>query len=98
MDLSNNDNYLILQGCGGNLQEWVDGFTKLLRDEGIVNDSFSFDKVFSFKKDRIINLIFSLKGNINIEKLAIYRLKIRDVFGAMWLSDYCDIYLDKISI
>lgn len=27
---------------------------------------------------------------INMEKLAIFRLKIRYSFGAMWLSDYID--------
>lgn len=27
---------LILQGCGGDLQEWVDGINQFLTDEGIL--------------------------------------------------------------
>ena len=97
-----NDNYeyLILQGCGGNLNNWVDGFTKMLKDEGIVSDSFSFDKVYSFENDNLINLAFSLNNKeIDIGKLAIFRLKIRDILGAMWLSDYIDNdYIKDINI
>ena len=27
---------LILQGCGGEVQEWVDGINKMLTDKGIL--------------------------------------------------------------
>ena len=42
---------LILQGCGGDLSEWVEGFSKMLKDEGIAKDSFSFDEVYSFQNE-----------------------------------------------
>lgn len=97
-----NDNYecLVLQGCGGDLTYWVDGFTDLLKDEGIVSDSFSFNKVYVFKNNNLTNLIFVLDSkDIDMSKLAIFRLKIRYNFGAMWLSDYVDNgYIKDINI
>lgn len=97
-----NDNYecLVLQGCGGDLTDWVIGFTDLLKDEGIVSDSFSFNKIYFFKNHDLTNLVFTLDDkDINMSKLAMFRLKIRDVFGAMWLSDYIDNgYIKNINI
>lgn len=97
-----NDNYecLVLQGCGGDLTDWVIGFTDLLKDEGIVNDSFSFNKIYFFENHDLTNLVFTLDDkDINMSKLAMFRLKIRDVFGAMWLSDYIDNgYIKNINI
>ena len=29
---------LVLQGCGGDPQEWLDGINELLTDEGILKD------------------------------------------------------------
>lgn len=31
-----NQEGLILQGCGGDLQEWVDGINEILTEEGIL--------------------------------------------------------------
>ncbi len=97
-----NDNYecLVLQGCGGDLTDWVIGFTDLLKDEGIVSDSFSFNKIYFFENHDLTNLVFTLDDkDINMSKLAMFRLKIRDVFGAMWLSDYIDNgYIKNINI
>lgn len=93
-----NNDYLVIQGCGGDLNEWVDGITELFKDEGIVNDSFSFDEVYTFQNGDLTNMIFSL-NDVDISKLAIVRLNMRDVFGAMWLSDYIDNgYLMDINI
>lgn len=97
-----NDNYeyLVLQGCGGDLVDWIFGFTDILKDEGIVNDSFSFDKVYFFENGDITNLAFPLDSkDIDMGKLAMFRLKIRNDFGAMWLSDYIDNgYIKDINI
>ena len=93
---NNNYEHLIFQGCGGDLDDWVDGITNMLKEEGIVSDNFSFDKVYSFKNGDLTNLAFALNsGDISIGKLSIFRLKIRQDFGAMWLSDYCDNYLSE---
>ena len=88
-----------MQGCCGDLNEWVEGFTGMLKDEGIVKDSFSFNKVYSFQNENLTNLAFKLDGDIDMGKLAIFRLKIRQDFGAMWLSDYIDNgYINNIEI
>lgn len=57
----------------------------------INNDSFSFDEVYSFQNGNLTNLAFALNSkDIDMGKLAIIRLKMREAFGAMWLSDYID--------
>ena len=92
-----NYDFLVLQGCGGNLDEWVDGITNMLKDNRIVPDSFSFDEIYSFEKEGATNLAFALNNkNIDMGKLAMFRLSIRNDFGAMWLSDYIDNYLNDI--
>lgn len=35
---------LILQGCGGDLQEWVDGINEMLTEEGILRDGSKFSE------------------------------------------------------
>ncbi len=88
---NNNCEYLVLQGCGGDLVDWISGITDILKDEGIVSDSFSFDKIYFFENGDLTNLAFPLDSkDINMGKLAMFRLKIRNDFGAMWLSDYID--------
>ena len=64
------------------------GISEILIENEVANADFKFNKVYTFKNDGLINLIFPL-DNLNIGKLAILRLKMRD-FGAMWLSDYVD--------
>lgn len=92
--------FLVLQGCGGDLKEWVDGITKLFQDEKIIPLSFLFDEVYTFENGNLINLAFALKDkNINMGKLAMLRLKMRESFGAIWLSDYIDNgYIKDIKI
>ena len=91
-ELNNKDyDYLVFQGCGGDLDEWETGIADLLKDNDIVPADFQFKEVYSFENGDLINLAFALNDkNINMGKLALFRLEIRDVFGAMWLSDYID--------
>lgn len=97
---NNNYEYLVLQGCGGDLNEWVDGITNMLKENDIVPDTFSFEEVYSFENNNLTNMAFALNNkDINIGKLAMFRLKIRENFGAMWLSDYIDNgYIKDINI
>ena len=64
------------------------GISEILIENEVATKDFKFNKVYTFKNDGLINLIFPL-DNLNIGKLAVLRLKMRD-FGAMWLSDYVD--------
>ena len=95
-----NYEFIVFQGCGGDLKEWLDGIAELFINNGIVPDSFSFDEVYSFENNDLTNLAFALNSNdINMGKLAMYRLRIRQEFGAMWLSDYIDNgYIKQVEI
>lgn len=80
---------LILQGCGGDLQEWVDGINKMLTEEGILRDGSKFSECSSFEHDGLTCLLFPFKGvQVDMGRLAIWRLKTHDAFGGTWLSDY----------
>ena len=39
---------LILQGCGGDLQEWVDGINEMLTENGILHNESRFEKGVHF--------------------------------------------------
>ena len=49
---------LILQGCGGDLTEWVDGISEMLTKEGILLEGTKFDEVHAFKHEGLTNLLF----------------------------------------
>lgn len=78
---------LILQGCGGDLQEWVDGINEMLTEEGILRNGSKFSECSSFEHDGLTCLLFPFKGvDADIGRLAIWRLKTHDAFGGTWLK------------
>lgn len=80
---------LILQGCGGLAQEWVDGINELLTDAGILLDGSKFEAASTFQHDGVTCLLFPFENvKLNIGKLAMWRLQTHDQFGGTWLSDY----------
>lgn len=80
---------LILQGCGGDIQEWVDGINGLLEQEDILLEGTKFKNVRSFCYEGLTNLLFPFEDvKINFGKLAIWRLRSHETFGGTWLSDY----------
>lgn len=80
---------LILQGCEGDIQEWVDGISGLLAQEDILLEGTKFKNVRSFCYDGLTNLLFPFEDvKINVGKLAIWRLRSYGTFGGTWLSDY----------
>ena len=83
---------LILQGCGGDLTEWVDGINEMLTKEGILMGDSKFSKIDAFKHDGLTNLLFHFTDDVklNIGKLAIWRLASYETFGGTWLTDYVD--------
>lgn len=87
---------LIIQGCGGDLQEWLDGINGMLTEEGILRDGSKFEKCSSFEHDGLTCLLFPFEGvNVDIGRLAIWRLKTHEAFGGTWLSDYVPNRLDS---
>ena len=82
---------LVLQGCGGDLQEWENGINDILTDQNILLNGTRFKNVMSFQKDGLTNLLFPFEDvEINIGKLSMWRLQTYDKFGSTWLSDYVD--------
>lgn len=82
---------LILLGCGGDLREWVDGINNLLTEAGILLDGSTFraENVSVFQHGELTNLLFPFEGvNLDMGRLAMWRLQTREQFGGTWLSDY----------
>ena len=80
---------LVLQGCGGPLQEWVDGINELLTDAGILQDGSKFESVSTFQHDGLTCLLFPFEDvKLDMGRLAMWRLQTHGQFGGTWLSDY----------
>jgi len=80
---------LVLQGCGGSLEEWVDGINGELTEAGILKDGSKFENVFSFENDGLPCLLYPFDGvSLDMGKLAVWRLRTHENFGGTWLSDY----------
>ena len=87
----NDQEGLILQGCGGDLQEWVDGINELFTQAGILRagSAWKAEAVRTFQHDGLTNLLFLFEGvSLNMGKLAMWRLQTHEQFGGTWLSDY----------
>lgn len=85
----NNQEGLVLQGCGGPPQEWVDGINNLLTEAGILLDGNKFEMVSVFQHDGQTNLLFPFEGvKLDMGKLAMWRIQTHEQFGGTWLSDY----------
>ena len=81
---------LVLQGCGGDPQEWLDGINQILTDEGILKKGAGFEEAYTFEHGGLTCLLFPFKEGMAIEmgKLAMWRLQTHPHFGGTWLSDY----------
>ena len=65
---------LVLQGCGGDSQEWLDGINQILTEEGILKKGTRFEEAYTFKHEGLTCLLFPFKEGMSIEmgRLAIY--------------------------
>ena len=80
---------LILQGCGGDLQEWLDGINEMFTENGILKDGTKFQDISSFEYDGLTCLLYPFEGvKLDVGKLAMWRLQTHATFGGTWLSDY----------
>ena len=81
---------LVLQGCGGDPQEWLDGINEILTNEGILKKGAGFEDAYTFRHDGLTCLLFHFKENMELDmgKLAVWRLATHSTFGGTWLSDY----------
>lgn len=80
---------LILQGCGGDLQEWLDGINEMFTENGILKDGTKFQNISSFENEGLTCLLYPFEGvKLDVGKLAMWRLHTHATFGGTWLSDY----------
>lgn len=80
---------LILQGCGGDLKEWVDGINDMLTGAGILKEGTRFGDVSTFQYGELTCLLFPFEDvKLEMGKLAMWRLKTHEDFGGAWLSDF----------
>ncbi len=87
---------LVLQGCGGDLKEWLDGINDLLTEEEILRNGTVFTEAYAFPHDGLTNLLFPFRDGVDIDigRLAVWRLATHEQFGGTWLSDYISNRLD----
>lgn len=85
---------LILQGCGGDLQEWMDGINDMLIESDILLNGTKFKAenccVFENEDLTCLLLPFSEDVRLDMGRLAMWRLQTHENFGGKWLSDYVD--------
>lgn len=85
---------LILQGCGGDLQEWLDGINEELTRANILLDGTKFkaESCCVFENEGLTCLLFPFSEEMKLDmgKLAMWRLQTQEQFGGTWLSDYVD--------
>ena len=85
---------LILQGCGGDLQEWLDGINEELTKANILLDGTKFkaESCCVFENEGLTCLLFPFSEEMKLDmgKLAMWRLQTQEQFGGTWLSDYVD--------
>ena len=82
---------LVLQGCGGDPQEWVDGINEMLTEAGILlnGSTFQAENVSVFRHGELTNMLFPFDGvELAVGKLAMWRIQTHNQFGGTWLSDY----------
>lgn len=85
---------LILQGCGGEPKEWVDGINRMLTEEGILLEGTEFQDVCVFEHDGLTCILYPFEDvKLSMGKLAVWRLQTHENFGGTWLSDYVPNHL-----
>ena len=86
----NDSEGIIFQGCGGDPQEWVDGINELFTENKILLNGTKFTDVYRFQHEPVTCLLFpfSLDVQLDIGKLAMWRLGTHSQFGGTWLSDF----------
>ena len=58
---------LVLQGCGGDPQEWLDGINDLLTDEGILKNGSKFENISVFQNGSLTNILFPFEDGVEID-------------------------------
>lgn len=80
---------LILQGCGGDPQEWLNGINDLFKQQGILKYG-EFKDCYVFQNTGLTNILLPFDDTVELDvgKLSAWRLESHFTFGGTWLSDY----------
>ena len=102
LDLLYNGSAYTITGAGGDLNEWVKGYEKLLTEENIgtpqkwytfkgkvMNDKYDLSGDNRYPDD-LTFLCFNLEG-LNVGKLAVFKLKMQD----RWFDDIVNNNLER---
>ena len=82
---------LVLQGCGGEIQEWVNGINTMFEEKGILLDNTKFENISVFQNDGVTCVLYPFDNvHLDVGKLSIWRLQSYTAFAGMWLYDYVD--------
>lgn len=80
---------LVLQGCGGDARDWVKGINEMLTEAGILQDGSRFESVSTFQYGDLTCLLFPFEDvELDMGRLAMWRIQTYGQFGGTWLSDY----------
>ena len=90
---------IVLLGAGGSLDEWIEGITSLLNSEEIIKSRDpkeifmgAYELTTSGGRTDLALVFNTKKNNIDIGKMAMWRLKFGDT---SWVSDYLDNYAEQ---
>lgn len=89
LKLAEQTDYLVWQGCGDPLEEWYEGITNMLIENEIADKNYKMKEMYVFDNNGLTCILTPL-DKLDLGKLAVMRLKWRETFGTMWLSDYID--------
>lgn len=81
---------LVCLGCGGNLNEWVDGVNNIMLSQNVTSHPKIFGDAIHFEYEGLTNLLFPFptdSDDFNVSRLAIVRLHYD---WMKWWSDYKD--------
>ena len=80
---------IILQGCGGEPQEWLEGVNRMFREANILKGDSKFDKCYVFEHNDHTCMLFPFENTVlDVGRLAMWRLQNYEIFGGTWLSDF----------
>lgn len=80
---------LVLQGCGGDLNEWLDGINNLFKEKAILLDDSTFKNIYFFEYNNVGCLLFPFNdAKLDIGKLSMWRLQTHNQFKGTWLSNF----------
>ncbi|MBQ6214882.1 MAG: hypothetical protein IJJ67_05650 [Oscillospiraceae bacterium] len=81
---------LVIEGCGGELREWVDGINEELSEAGVLLNGSRFENCASFNRGDVTCLLFPFEDDVQLDmgRFAMWRINNHYRFGGTWLSDY----------